>query len=73
MKGARAVEQSRSESPWLKSGIDSDNVRLELSCGRRNVWCSGEMLRVHTEHRVRRQLTKLNLPLRHESVGSKQD
>ena len=32
-----------------------------------------EMHRDHTEHRLRRQLTKLRLTLRHESVGSKQD
>ena len=51
----------------------SNTVGLENSCGRRNVWCSGEMLRDHTEHRLRRQLTKLLLTLRHESVGSKQD
>ena len=51
----------------------SNTVELESSCGRRNVWCSGEMLRDHTEHRLRRQLTKLYLTLRHESVGSKQD
>ena len=51
----------------------SDTAGLECSCGRRNVWCSGEMLRYHTEHRLRRQLSKLQLTLRHESVGSEQD
>ena len=53
--------------------IASDTVSLEYSCGRRNVWCSGEMLRYHTEHRLRRQLSKLLLTLMHESVGSEQD
>ena len=51
----------------------SNTVGLESSCGRRNVWCSGEMLRDHTEHRLRRQLTKLVLTLMHESVGIEQD
>ena len=57
----------------LNIEIASDTERLECSCGRRNVWCSGEMLRYHTEHRLRRQLSKLLLTLRHESVGSEQD
>ena len=43
----------------LNTGTASNTVELESSCGRRNVWCSGEMLRDHTEHRLRRQLTKL--------------
>ncbi len=59
--------------PGLNAGTDSNTVELESSCGRRNVWCSGEKLRDHTEHRLRRQLTKLSLTLKHESVGSKQD
>ncbi len=57
----------------LNSGTASNTVDLESRCGRRNVWCSGEMLRDHTEHRLRRQLTNLYLTLRHESVGIKQD
>ena len=57
----------------LNIEIASDTVSLEYSCGRRNVWCSGEMLRDHTEHRLRRQLSKLLLTLMHESVGSEQD
>ena len=57
----------------LNIEIASDTVSLEYSCGRRNVWCSGEMLRYHTEHRLRRQLYKLLLTLMHESVGSEQD
>ena len=35
--------------------------------------CSSEILRYDIEHRLRRQLAKLLLTLRHESVGSKQD
>ena len=35
--------------------------------------CSGEMLRDDIEYRLRRQLAKQILTLRHESVGSKQD
>ena len=57
----------------LNIEIASDTVSLEYSCGRRNVWCSGEMLIYHTEHRLRRQLSKLLLTLMHESVGSEQD
>ena len=57
----------------LNIEIASDTVSLEYSCGRRNVWCSGEMLRYHTEHRLRRQLSKLLLTLMHESVGIEQD
>ena len=57
----------------LNIEIASDTVSLEYRCGRRNVWCSGEMLRYHTEHRLRRQLSKLLLTLMHESVGSEQD
>ena len=43
----------------LNIEIASDTVSLEYSCGRRNVWCSGEMLRYHEELRLRRQLTGL--------------
>ena len=46
---------------------------LECKRGRRNVMCSGEMLRYVTEPRLRRQLTSMQLTLRHESVGIKQD
>ena len=56
----------------LNIEIASDTVSLEYSCGRRNVWCSGEMLRYHAEPRLRRQLSKLLLTLMHESVGSEQ-
>ena len=51
----------------------SNTVGLESSCGRRNSWCSGEMLRYHEELRLRRQLTRLSLTLMLESVGIKQD
>ena len=57
----------------LNIEIASDTVSLEYSCGRRNVWCSGEMLRYHEELRLRRQLTRLLLTLMLESVGIKQD
>ncbi len=51
----------------------ADTVGVECSCGRRNEWCSGEMLRYHTEQRLRRKHSKLLLMLMHESVGSKQE
>ena len=35
--------------------------------------CSGEMHRYVIEHQLRRQLARLVLTLRHESVGSEQD
>ncbi len=62
-----------SEIPGLHFGIAVETVRLVSGSGRRNVGCSGEMLRDHTEPRLRRQLTELRLTLRHESVGSEQD
>ena len=46
---------------------------LECAQGRWNSWCSGEMLRYHEELRLRRQPAKLQLTLRLESVGIKQD
>ena len=51
----------------------SNTVGLESSCGRRNVWCSGEMLRYHEELRLRRQLTGAQLTLKLESAGIEQD
>ncbi len=50
-----------------------NTVELESRCGRSTVWSSGEMLRDNTEHRLRRQLTKLYMTLRHEGVGSKEE
>ena len=46
---------------------------LECRQGCRNSWCSGEMLRYHEELRSRRQVSGLQLTLRLESVGIKQD
>ena len=64
-------------SQWLNCGaqprIAIETGLLEWVRSTRNAWCSGEMLRDYTEHRLRKQLTKLYLTLRHESVGSKQD
>ncbi len=57
----------------LNAATAYNTVELGSSGGRRNVWCSGEMLRDHAEHRLRRQLTKLQPTLRDDSVGSKQD
>ena len=39
--------------------IAVDTGCLEYSRGRRNSWCSGEMLRYHEELRLRRQLAGL--------------
>ncbi len=46
---------------------------LEISRGKWNSWCSGEMRRYHEEHQLRRRLPGLNLTLRCESVGSERD
>ena len=46
---------------------------LECAEGRRNSWCSGEMLRYHEELRLRRQLTVTLLTLKHEGAGIEQD
>ncbi len=61
------------ESLRLNRKIAIDNGVLEYSWGGRNSWCSGEMLRYHEELLLRRQLTKLQLTLRLDSVGIKQD
>ncbi len=61
------------ESLRLNRKIAIDTGGLEYSGGGRNSWCSGEMLRYHEELQLRRQLTKLQLTLRLESVGIKQD
>ena len=61
------------ESLRLNRKIAVDTVSLEYSRGGRNSWCSGEMLRYHEELRLRRQPAKLQLTLRLESVGIKQD
>ena len=50
-----------------------DTVYLECNRGNWNGECSGEMLRYFSERRLRRQVTRLLLTLRHESVGIKQD
>ncbi len=63
----------RCESLRLNRKMAIDTGVLEYSGGGRNSWCSGDMLRYHEELLVRRQLTKLQLTLRLESVGIKQD
>ena len=55
----------------LETAIDT--IYLEYFGGKRNMSCSGEMLRYDIEHQLRRQLTTGALTLRHESVGIKQD
>ncbi len=46
---------------------------LEVSRGKRNSQCSGEMRRYCEEHQLRRRLSGLILTLRRESVGSERD
>ncbi len=73
VKGAEEGCSVGCESWRRNRKIAIDTGGLEYSGGRRNSWCSGEMLRCHEEHRLRRQLTKLPLTLMLESVGIKQD
>ncbi len=61
------------ESSRLNRNIAIGTGGLEYSRGGWNSWCSGEMSRYHEELLWRRQLTKLQLTLRLESVGIKQD
>ncbi len=63
----------RGEISELNSETAFDTLSLESSGGKRNMSCSGEMLRYDIEHQLRRQLTTDVLTLRHESVGIKQD
>ncbi len=64
-------------SEWFNVGdkprIAIKTGGLEYRRGRRNKSSSGEMLRYDLELRERRQLTRLRLTLKHESVGSEQD
>ncbi len=46
---------------------------LGYSGGERSSWCGGEMIRYHEELNLRRQRNKLELTLRLDSVGIKQD
>ena len=57
----------------LNLKIAIDTIYLECCGGKRNMSCSGEMLRYDIEHLLRRQLTTQILTLMHESVGIKQD
>ena len=50
-----------------------DTELLEISRGKRNSRCSGEMRRYREEHQLRRRLSGLILTLRRESVGSERD
>ena len=58
-------------STQLKAAFDTD--LLEISRGKRNSRCSGEMRRYREEHQLRRRLSGLILTLRCESVGSERD
>ena len=59
--------------PWLNHGTAARTVALEWARGRRNSWCSGEMLRYHEEPRLRRQPASAALTLKLEGVGIEQD
>ena len=57
----------------LNIGSAFETAKLECRRGKRNSQCSGEMRRYWEEHQWRRRLSGLQLTLRRESVGSKQD
>ena len=59
--------------PGLNLGIASRTGGLEYARGRRNSWCSGEMLRYHEEPRLRRQPAGVLLTLMLEGAGIEQD
>ncbi len=57
----------------INAAIASKTVALESGDGRGNVWWRGEQFRDQKEHRLRRQLTKFNVTLRHERGGRKKN
>ncbi len=72
-KGEHTGMQARSNGPGASHAIALGTAWLECRrCGL-NSWCSGEMRRYQEEHRWRRRPAGLQLTLRPESVGSKQD
>ncbi len=73
LKWAYADAEVSCESVRLNRKSAVETGCLECSRGRRNSWCSVEMIRYHEELRLRRQLTGLELTLMLESVGIKQD
>ncbi len=72
VEGGWGAVQVSGGVPGLDPGGAVETGALEFRWGRRNVWCSGEMQRCHTEHRLRRHLTDRGLTLMHESVGIEQ-
>ncbi len=72
-KGTRRVMQARREGPGPNPGTDMGSAWLGNRRGRRNSWGGGEMGEYEEENRWRRRPAGLQLTLRPESVGSKQD
>ena len=65
------VSQPSNRGAQLRPAVDT--VILECTRGRWNSRCSGEMLRYLEELRLRRQLAGVQLTLRLEGAGIKQD
>ena len=65
------VSQVLNPSAQLKHAPET--TILEVSRGKRNSQCSGEMRRYCEEHQLRKRLPGLILTLRCESVGSERD
>lgn len=61
------------EIPLLNDGAAIETSYLEDRRRKRNSTSSGEMRRYVEEHRWRRRFPSLDLTLRRESRGSKQD
>ncbi len=65
------ISQMLNPSAQLKTAFET--ITLEVSRGKWNLRCSGEMRRYRKEHQLRRRLPGLNLTLRCESMGSERD
>ena len=72
-KGSVGGQSSQRSNGAAQPRSAVETGSLEYAQGTWNSWCSGEMLRYHEELRLRRQPAKLQLTLRLESVGIKQD
>ncbi len=73
MRGGEGGRKVSGESSGLNPGIAVETAGLEYTQGSLNSWCSGELLRYHEDDSSRRQVSGVELTLRLESAGIKQD
>ncbi len=59
LKGPSDVSGVRGVIPGFKAGYASKTVELESSCGRRNVWCTGELRIYHSFYLIRTAPTEI--------------